>query len=125
MLSTDATIMVVDDMRLIRSAMKMYLKTLGYNNVIEASDGTEALEKYNAEKPGFIFLDVVMPNLTGDEVLKEIRKTDKATPVVMLTSVAEEKTIESCKQNGILGYAIKPINKENGPELLSEFLAKA
>jgi two-component system chemotaxis response regulator CheY len=124
MLPKEATILIVDDMRLIRSAMKMYLKSLGYDNVIEAGDGKEALQKYQSDKPGFVFLDIVMPQMTGDEVLKEIRKTDKNTPVVMLTSVADEKTIQACQQAGIVGYAIKPINKENGPQLLSEFLAK-
>lgn len=125
MLSKDAKIMVVDDMKLIRTAIRRYLSALGYDNVVEADDGRDALDKFAGERPEFIFLDIVMPTLTGDKVLQEIRKTDSRVPIVMLTSVAEEGTIKECEEQGITGYAIKPINKENGPQLIADFLGHA
>lgn len=125
MLARDAKIMVVDDMKLIRSAIRRYLSSLGYEHVIEAGNGRDALDKFTDERPDFVFLDIVMPALTGDQVLREIRKSGADTPVVMLTSVADEGVIKECEAQGIAGYAIKPINKENGPQVIADFLGRA
>lgn len=125
MLSTSSKILVVDDMKMIRSSMKRYLSTMGYNNIVFAEDGQQAVEMHWQERPEFIFMDVVMPNATGVEALEMIRDGDKKTPVVMLTSVAEESVMKKCEQLGILGYILKPLTMETGPDVLKEFLAKA
>ncbi|MEK6747619.1 MAG: response regulator [Pseudomonadota bacterium] len=125
MLPTDAKILVVDDMKMIRTALKKYLGLLGYKNIVEAEDGQDAIEKYTKEKPRFIFMDVVMPKTTGSEALKAIRALDKTTPIAMLSSVADESLIAECHQQGIVGYVLKPLTMENGPAILSDILAKA
>jgi DNA-binding NarL/FixJ family response regulator len=68
-------------------------------------------------------MDVVMPELTGDKALQQIRKVDTKTPVVMLSSVADESTISACEKAGISGYIIKPITQEEAPEVLSKYLS--
>lgn len=125
MLDRDALILIVDDMKLVRSAIKNYLKSLGYNNLIEAENGAEAVKKFQDNKVGFIFMDVVMPIMTGSEALKKIRELDSDIPVAMLSSVAEDKTIEDCKIHGIIDYILKPLNATSGPETLKKVLEKA
>lgn len=122
MLSKDSTIMLVDDSRLIRSAVKKYLVGLGYKQIIEAEDGQEAVDKHTSTPSDFIFMDIVMPNLAGNHALAKIRESDKSTPVVMLTSVSEDHMIKECEGHGILGYILKPINQNDGPTILSNFL---
>jgi len=124
MLSEDSKILIVDDMKMIRSAIKNFLKKLGYQNFIEAGDGTEAVEKHNMERPDFIFMDIVMPNMTGDQALKKIRESDKDTPVVILTSVSEENLVKECEDLGITGFVLKPLNKDTGSQVLSSVLDK-
>jgi two-component system, response regulator PdtaR len=124
MLAKTAKIMVVDDMKMIRSSMKRYLEKLGYNNIVFAEDGVQAAEQHWKERPEFIFMDVVMPNSTGVEALQVIREADKKTPIVMLTSVAEESVMSKCEALGISGYILKPLTMETGPDVLAEFLAK-
>lgn len=124
MLAKTAKIMVVDDMKMIRSSMKRYLEKLGYNNVVFAEDGVQAAEQHWKERPDAIFMDVVMPNSTGVEALQVIREADKKTPVVMLTSVAEESVMNKCEKLGISGYILKPLTMETGPDVLAEFLSK-
>ena len=77
MLPKTAQIMIVDDMKMIRTAIRKYLVSLGYANVVEAVDVEDALKQYAVEKPAMIFMDVVMPNVSGDEALKVIREGDK------------------------------------------------
>lgn len=125
MLGHDALILIVDDMKLVRSAIKQYLKSLGYNNLIEAENGAEAVKKFQDNKVDFVFMDVVMPIMTGAEALKKIREMDSDVPIAMLSSVADHKTIDDCKTYGILDYILKPLNAASGPATLKKVLEKA
>ncbi len=115
-------IMIVDDMKMIRTSMKSYLKTLGYENVVEAADGEEAVKLHAQEKPAFIFMDVVMPKMTGNAALAKIRSTGARTPIVMLSSMADQELISECEAHGISGYVIKPLTTVTGPETLKQYL---
>ena len=115
-------IMVVDDSKFIRMSIKKFLGSMGYENVIEASSGVEAVEKHEKEKPAIIFMDIVMNEMTGDEALEKIRQTDRETPIVMLSSVNDSTMIERCDEMGASGYIVKPLTAEDGPERLKEFL---
>ena len=125
MLDQNALILIVDDMKLVRSAIKRYLSTLGYNNVIEAENGAEAVKKFKDNKVSFIFMDVVMPIMTGAEALKKIREEDSEVAITMLSSVADQKTIDDCKIYNILDYILKPVNADTGPETIKRALGKA
>jgi CheY-like chemotaxis protein len=109
MLNTDARILVVDDSKLVRLAMKRIFSILGYENVIEAMDGREAIDQHAKERPGLIVLDIVMPNMRGDEALAKIRDIDTATPIIMLSSVAKQSEIDRCRSLGITEFLVKPI----------------
>lgn len=121
-LPVDKKIMIVDDMKMVRTSLKIYLKELGYRNVIEAENGKMAVEMHASEQPDFVFMDLVMPEMTGSEALKMIRRNASETPVVMLTSVADEDVISECEALGIDGYVLKPLTKETGPQVLKRFL---
>ena len=125
MLSHDAQILIVDDMKMIRTAIKRYLASLGYENVIEAENGAEAVKKFKDNKIDFILMDIVMPIMTGLEALKEIHGLDSDVPVAMLSSVADQKTIGDCMLLGAIGYILKPISAESGPKNLKKVLEKA
>jgi CheY-like chemotaxis protein len=125
MLDHDALILIVDDMKLVRSAIKNYLSSLGYTNLIEAENGAEAVNKFKDNDISFVFMDVVMPIMTGPEALKKIREIKSDVPVAMLSSVADQKTIDDCKIHGVLEYILKPLNAASGPDTLKKVLAKA
>ncbi len=65
-------VMIVDDSEESRSLLKYFLLAHNYDVVAEASDGFETIEKYYSNQPKFIFLDLVMPNLDGLSVLKNL-----------------------------------------------------
>ncbi|NIP72365.1 MAG: response regulator [Gammaproteobacteria bacterium] len=122
MLDRDAAILIVDDMKMIRTAIKRYLKELGYHNLIEAENGAEAVKKFKDNKIGFIFIDVVMPIMTGPEALHQIREMDTDVPIAVLSSVADQQVIGDCELYGVLDYILKPLNAESGPETLQKVL---
>ena len=81
-------ILVVDDERPISDIIKFNLTKEGYE-VVTAFDGREALEQFEAKKPDLVILDLMLPELDGLEVAKEIRKTSH-TPIIMLSAKSED-----------------------------------
>ena len=121
-LPKDSKILLVDDSSMIRKAIKQLLKKLGYENIIEAKDGDLAVEAVKNESPDFMFMDVVMVKMNGNEALKEIRKSGSKVPIVMLSSVTEKNLVNECKEQDIHGFIFKPIQADTGAEILSNFL---
>jgi CheY-like chemotaxis protein len=129
MIDKNSLIMIVDDMKMIRTTIKRFLTTLGYENFIEAENGKECIKKFeqckkDKQKIEVIFLDVVMPILDGKDTLKKIRELDLFTPVVMLSSVADQNVIDECKALDVEDYVMKPLKVDTGPQILEKILAK-
>ena len=73
----NSKIMVVDDDSNICELLRLYLEKEGYDTIL-AENGTQALEKFDREKPDLILLDIMMPQLDGWQVCREIRKSPSA-----------------------------------------------
>ena len=117
----DLTLLYAEDENGIRDTLTDVLE-LYVNNVITASNGEEALEYYHLYKPQILLLDICMPKKNGLDVLKEIRKTDLQTPVIIMTAHTEQKYLMSAVELYITKYLIKPFNKTNLLEALDECL---
>lgn len=115
-------VLIVDDEEGIRVLCRVNLELGGYE-VLEASDGVEALEVARSQRPDLIFLDVMMPRMDGWEVLGHL-KEDPVTasiPVVLLTARTSEEDQMKAWGEGVLEYLSKPFN----PQLLVEWAAAA
>lgn len=114
--------LVVDDFSTMRRIVRNLLKELGFSNVHEAEDGIEALKKLRAESFDFVVSDWNMPNMTGLELLKEIRKDDslKHLPVLMVTAEAKKENIIEAAQAGASGYVVKPFTSVTLDEKLKK-----
>ena len=86
---TGRKILIVDDEARMRRVIADYLRIKGYETA-EAADGVEALEKFAAEPPDLVLLDVMMPRMDGWEVCRRIRARSQV-PVIMLTAKGEEE----------------------------------
>ena len=107
-------ILVVDDDPDILEIVRTNLEGAGYA-VLGAGDGTEGLAKMRAENPDLVVLDVLMPEMDGWEVLRQI-ETDPQTaglPVIMLTCKSEDADILRGLEEGAVEYVTKPFYPEN------------
>jgi two-component system chemotaxis response regulator CheY len=102
--------MIVDDFEESRLLLKDFLLAHNHNVVAEASDGIEAIEKYNSEKPEIVFLDLIMPKLDGLSVLKQIRFHDPASKIIVITGNDSVEIFEECTSLGALAFLTKPID---------------
>lgn len=93
-------ILLVDDERVIRAALRGILEDAGYL-VTEAADGRAAVDAVRSRRPGLVLLDVMMPVMDGRATCAEIRKFDKSLPVVFLTALdSAENEIDGLKAGG-------------------------
>ncbi len=104
-------VLAVDDSKTMLAMMSAYLKGSNFELVATANSGTEALAKYKEHKPQLVLLDVVMPEVTGLEVLENILGTDTGACVVMVSSLGTEKTVQDCLSKGAKSFVQKPIQK--------------
>ena len=87
-MSTTPLILVCDDQAMVHEALGVYLQNEGYQ-MVSAFDGTEALRLGGEKKPDLIILDLMMPQISGIEVCREVRKNSNV-PILMLTAKGEE-----------------------------------
>lgn len=118
----EGKILIVDDSKFSRSVIKKYLKAIGHENTVEAANGRQAVEMHEKEKPDIIFMDYVMPEMSGFEALQRIRLADKKVPIVMCTSISDQNAMAECKALGVSGYILKPLTADEGPKKLQELL---
>ena len=86
----DAKILIGDDSILARKQLKDVLTTFGGQNFFEAANGQEAIDKYIAEKPDVVFLDIVMPEKDGIFAVSEICKIDPDAYIIIVSSVGTQ-----------------------------------
>jgi DNA-binding response OmpR family regulator len=101
-------IMVIEDDRFLSSLVKARLEKDGFV-VIQAFDGEEAIQALKQEKPNLVILDLIMPKVTGFEVLQTISITPgfEHIPVVILSNLAQDSDIEKARQLGAREYFVK------------------
>ncbi|WP_061313556.1 response regulator transcription factor [Clostridium botulinum] len=107
-MSSIKKILICDDNDTVHETIGTYLKN-DEMTYISAYDGKEALEKFNAEKPDLVILDLMMPKIFGTEVCKEIRKISNV-PIIMLTAKGEEIDRIVGLEIGADDYIVKPFS---------------
>lgn len=126
-MSAGPKFLIVDDFATMRRIVRNLLKELGHENVDEAEDGQVALKKLKGGGFDFVVSDVNMPNMTGFELLKQVRADGelKDLPVLMVTAEAKKEDIITAAQSGASGYIVKPFTKATLEEKLKKILKKA
>ncbi|MDD5661882.1 MAG: response regulator [Candidatus Omnitrophica bacterium] len=99
-------ILLVDDEIDFLQLLKARLEANNYN-VVTAMNGREALEKFKREKPDALILDVMMPEINGLEVLREIRKDDQKIPIFIITAFSNEERFKAANQFNASGFIMK------------------
>jgi len=105
-------ILIVDDREKDRIRVKSVLSDAGYKNIIEASTAEEAIKKYQAEKPDLVFLDVILPSVSGKEILKRLLEFDSNAKVVMMSVLSRETEMKEVDKIGAVAYFVKPLNPD-------------
>lgn len=109
-------ILVVDDFKTMRRIVGNLLLQIGFKNIDEATDGSNAFEKINVTQYNLIISDWNMEPMSGLELLQNIRSSTnpsiKSLPFIMVTAESKPENIIKAKQAGVNNYIVKPFNAE-------------
>jgi two-component system chemotaxis response regulator CheY len=105
-------VLVVDDYKTMIRIIRNLLKQLGFSDVDEAADGTEAFAKMKERKYGLVISDWNMEPMTGYQLLKEVRADDNLnpTPFILITAESKTENVIAAKKAGVNNYIVKPFN---------------
>lgn len=119
-------ILLVEDEPSLRQLVKISLKSKEKLELITAKNGREALELAPKEKPDLILLDVVMPQMSGYDVLRELKKSPETAsiPVVFMSACFRGDDTEEGLKLGAVGHICKPFNPRKLGEEISKILQK-
>ena len=107
-------ILVVDDYKTMIRIIRNLLKQLGFEDIDEAADGSEAIAKMRQKKYGLVISDWNMEPMTGYELLKEVRSDSQLgkTPFIMVTAESKTENVVAAKKAGVNNYIVKPFNAQ-------------
>ena len=107
-------ILVVDDYGTMIRIIRNLLRQLGFLDVDEASDGSNALCKMQLRRYGLVISDWNMEPMTGYELLKQVRADPSiaSTPFIMVTAESKTENVIAAKQAGVNNYIVKPFNAD-------------
>jgi len=122
---SNSLLLVVDDNRDIRELLKHILTLNGFQ-VQEAAEGATALRLIHEARPALVLLDVMMPGLSGYQVVEKVREHPdlevSEVPILMITAKSQDSDIQSGLASGANGYLIKPFRPAALMEKVSEML---
>jgi len=104
------SIVIADDNDIMRSILRAMLRGEEYDVIGEARNGQAAIDTVARLQPDIVCMDVMMPEKSGIEALREIKQARPETEVVMVTSNSDSETVQESILNGASGFIIKPFN---------------
>ena len=122
---TNMRVLVVDDFSTMRKIIKNILRQLGFNNIVEADDGSTAWEVLNKDNIDFIVSDWNMPTMSGIDLLRKVRSSEEYAdiPFLMVTAEAQQENIIEAVQAKVSNYIVKPFTPETLGQKIDKIFA--
>ncbi len=108
----EPSVLIVDDVELMRAAVREALEPAGFRIAGEAADGRQALKQYRRLNPDLVVLDITMPEMDGISVLRRLRRRNPACRVLMCSALSDQSMILQAVRLGAADYVVKPFQEE-------------
>ncbi len=106
-------VLIVDDAAFMRMAIRKVLEKNNFEVVGEAENGEVGVEKYIQCKPDVVTMDITMPEMSGIEALKQIKKYDASAKVVMVSAMGQEGLVREAILSGAKSFIVKPYKEDH------------
>ncbi|AUS96337.1 two-component system response regulator [Clostridium thermosuccinogenes] len=115
-------ILVVDDAAFMRMMIKDILTKNGYEVAGEAENGAKAVEKYKELNPDLVIMDITMPEVDGIQAVKEIRKINGESKIIMCSAMGQQAMVIESIQAGARDFIVKPFQAERVIEAVKKVI---
>ncbi|MEA1912497.1 MAG: response regulator [candidate division WOR-3 bacterium] len=117
-----ARVLIVDDAIFMRKMLADILQKGGYEVCGEAASGTEAAQKYKEATPDFVTMDIIMPDMSGIDAVKEIIEIDPDAKIIMVSAMGRQSLVVEAIQAGARDYVVKPFQPSRVLEAVQRVL---
>ena len=115
-------LLIVDDAKLMRGMIKNTFKNVPDIAILEADNGEDAIQLYNATKPNLVTMDITMDFKNGVEASREILANYPDAKIIMITALGQENLLKECIDLGVKDFIVKPFSKERLLSAVSKVL---
>ena len=115
-------VLIVDDAQFMRLRCARLLSEQGYD-IVEAQNGREAVEVYQAERPDVVLMDITMPEMDGLAALRAIKQMDPEARIAMLTALGQQGIVLEAIKSGARDFVVKPFEPERVLAAVQRILA--
>lgn len=105
-------VLLVDDASFMRAKLKLLMNELGHEVIGEAANGAQGISLYAQLKPEVVLMDITMPDMSGLDALKEIRRIDPKAIVIMVSAMGSQSFVLEAVQSGAKDFIVKPFENE-------------
>jgi len=116
-----AKVLIAGDAAFIRMKLRKALEELGLE-VIEAANGAEAVQQFNAHRPDLVLMDITMPEMDGLAALKAIVAQDASAQVIMVSALGQESVVMQALQAGAKDFVVKPFQPDQIKQVVQRWL---
>ena len=119
----DLKVLIVDDVSIMRKTLKDILAEhceIDHVNLVEASDGADAVFMYEQTRPDVVFLDITMPDMNGKEVIEKLKLIDPEPIIIMCSGSGDKMSVIECIRAGAKDYVRKPVTRERVLDALTK-----
>ena len=120
---TAPKVLILEDSKYMREKLKELITNAGGDIVGEAEDGQEGIDKFRQLNPDIVFIDVIMPNVSGVQALEKMKEINNEAKFIMCTSINQEHLIQETIRKGATDYISKPFRDEEVTEVIKRYLS--
>lgn len=118
-------VLVVDDSGTMRRIHRGVLKLLGHENVVEARDGSEGLDKISVFTPDLVLVDWKMPKMDGLLFVRALRSRGIDAPIIMISAEADREGVIAAIKAGVSAFVVKPFTPDVLSQRIEEVLSRS
>jgi two-component system chemotaxis response regulator CheY len=118
-------ILICDDTLFMRVTLKNILSNSGYQEILQAENGQDALQKYAANKPDLVLMDITMPVLDGISATKQIKAKFPDAKIAMCTALGQKNMVIEAIQAGAKDFIVKPFTPDKVIETVQRLIGTA
>ena len=116
-------VLVADDSGVMRKIIVRALNTCGVTDVVEATDGLDAVDQFGKEDVNLVMTDWNMPKMNGIELTKTIRASGSNVPIIMVTTEADKRSVMNAIEAGVNDYLTKPFEQADLYAKIDKYLS--
>lgn len=114
--------LIVDDVAAVRRYISQILQQMGITSVLEAADGNSAAQLFRQHQPQLVFLDIQLPDVSGQLLLKQFKQQQQHTVIFMVSAFSTVENLKLAIENGAKAFVMKPFTAQRINSLVKPLL---